>query len=264
MLLLEAHFVILVVLFVAFRQNNMKFILVLTIICFSHALRHMRPLGVSMRSGRSALRVNLGSMPKNTDEVVVEIVTRGSLQSATPLNEKSEYMGIVAAYDGVYEEEKEDRMFQLVESPALKVISILLNPSTMVLVLYLTSVGWSKVLWLQKFFKIFGKGTLVKKPGEANEPDAEELPFQTFECEVCKMEMRPARGRAEAIFGRSRFRCSRCGSKASAYFDVDDLEDPRAVARLERIEKEKNEEWLDDGDEGEDDDDYDDDDEDEE
>ena len=42
------------------------------------------------------------------------------------------------------------------------------------------------------------------------------------------MEMRPARGRAEAIFGRPRFRCSRCGSKASAYFDVDDMSDPRA------------------------------------
>ena len=75
-----------------------------------------------------------------------------------------------------------------------------------------------------------------------------------------KMEMRPARGRAEAIFGRPRFRCSRCGSKASAYFDVDDLDDPRAVARLERIEREKNEEWLDD--EDEDDDEYDDEDED--
>ena len=69
----------------------------------------------------------------------------------------------------------------------------------------------------------------------------EELPFQVFECEKCKMELRPARGRAEAIFGRERFRCSRCGSKASAYFNVDDLTDPRAVARLERIKKEQEE-----------------------
>ena len=45
------------------------------------------------------------------------------------------------------------------------------------------------------------------------------------------MEMRPAKGRADIILGRERFRCSRCGAKASAYFNIDDLEDPRAVAR---------------------------------
>jgi hypothetical protein len=42
----------------------------------------------------------------------------------------------------------------------------------------------------------------------------------------------------------------RCGAKAAAYFDVDDLNDPRAVSRLERLEKEKNDKLLmDDGDE---------------
>ena len=45
------------------------------------------------------------------------------------------------------------------------------------------------------------------------------------------MEMRPAKGRADIILGRERFRCSRCGAKAAAYFNIDDLEDPRAVAR---------------------------------
>jgi hypothetical protein len=76
------------------------------------------------------------------------------------------------------------------------------------------------------------------------------------------MELRPARGRAEKIFGRERFRCSKCGAKASAYFDIDDLTDPRAVARLERIAREKEEEDNapdvsddDDDDEGDDDDD---------
>ena len=206
------------------------------------------------RSSPFGLQMGLSRSPG--EEVVIEIVAKGSMKGAEGLDrsqERSECVGVVAAYDEVYEEEKEDRMFQLVESPALKVLSVLLNPSTMVLVLYLTSVGWSKVQWLQKFFKIFGKGTLVKKPGEAGDQDVEELPFQTFECEVCKMEMRPARGRADAIFGRPRFRCSRCGSKASSYFDVDDMDDPRAVARLERLEKEKNDEWTDDDD---DDDEY--------
>ena len=45
------------------------------------------------------------------------------------------------------------------------------------------------------------------------------------------MEMRPAKGRADIILGRERFRCSRCGAKAAAYFNIDNLEDPRAVAR---------------------------------
>lgn len=45
------------------------------------------------------------------------------------------------------------------------------------------------------------------------------------------MEMRPAKGRADVILGRERFRCSRCGAKAAAYFNIDDMEDPRAVAR---------------------------------
>jgi len=80
------------------------------------------------------------------------------------------------------------------------------------------------------------------------------------------MELRPARGRAEKIFGRERFRCSKCGAKASAYFDIDDLNDPRAVARLERIAKEKEEEDNQEYDmtnDDDDDDDNDDDDEDE-
>ena len=80
----------------------------------------------------------------------------------------------------------------------------------------------------------------------------EDLPFQTFECEVCKLEMRPARGRSEAIFGRPRFSCSRCGAKADAFFDVDDMEDERAVARKERVDKEKASTFDDDYDDGDD------------
>ena len=192
-----------------------------------------------------------GRYSGDAENIIVEVVARKPLSEGELLGKtegRAEYVGVIAAYDSVYEEEKEDKMIEIVDSPALKVLSVLLNPSTMVLALYLSSVGWSRVLWLQKFFKIFGKGTLVKKKGEEESAVEADLPFQTFECEVCKMEMRPARGRAEAIFGRPRFRCSRCGSKASAYFDVDDLDDPRAVARLERIEREKNEEWLEDED----------------
>jgi rubredoxin len=91
---------------------------------------------------------------------------------------------------------------------------------------------------------MFGKGELVRKADGTVETAAaaalKDLPFQTFECESCGLEMRPAKGRADVILGRERFRCSRCGAKASAYFNVDDLEDPRAVARLERIKEADN------------------------
>ena len=86
---------------------------------------------------------------------------------------------------------------------------------------------------------------LLKLAKNSYDPDAkpvvlmEDLPFQTFECEKCQMQMKPAKGRAEVIFGKARFRCSRCGSKADAYFDIDDMTDPRAVARAERVRKEE-------------------------
>ena len=65
------------------------------------------------------------------------------------------------------------------------------------------------------------------------------MPFQVFECERCGMQLRPARGRAEKIFANERFKCARCGSKAGAYFNIDDMNDPRAVARLDRIKREE-------------------------
>ena len=71
--------------------------------------------------------------------------------------------------------------------------------------------------------------------------------------QVCGMEMRPARGRAEVIFGRERFRCSRCGAKASSYFNVDDMNDPRAVARLERLKAQEEMDEADVTDDGDDD-----------
>ena len=167
------------------------------------------------------------------------------------------------AFDTVYKEYKEDKVAEVIENPLFRVFGILFNPTSMLVALYLSSIGWSKVLWLQRIFRLFGRGTLVKKPGKESKVPEEDLPFQIFECEVCQLEMRPARGRAEAIFGRPRFRCSRCGSKASAFFDVEDMNDERAVARLKRLDALKHESFSDaDGDGSDDydlndDDDYD-------
>ena len=171
-------------------------------------------------------------------DVIIEVVSRRIAHGGKSPKQTAREAVQLVAYDAVYEDEKDsnNKAFEVMDSPAMKFVGFLFNPSTLVLVLYLSSIGWSKVLWLQKFLSVFGRGTLVKRPGQA---EVKELPFQTFECEKCKMEMRPARGRAEVIFGRERFRCSRCGSKASAYFNIEDMSDPRAVARLERLENEK-------------------------
>lgn len=67
------------------------------------------------------------------------------------------------------------------------------------------------------------------------------------------MEMRPARGRAKAIFAKKQFRCPKCGSKADSFFDIDDMDDPRAVERLERLERMKYEDEAGVGEEGDDD-----------
>jgi hypothetical protein len=170
------------------------------------------------------------------DSIIIELV------STKPLSSKDSKTDIIA-YDAVYKENKEDVFETVIDSPLLNVIGILFNPLTLVLALYFSSVAWSNVLWFQQILKIFGKGKLVEnKNSKEKTPSIEDLPFQTFECQKCGMELRPARGRAEKIFGRERFRCSKCGAKASAYFDIDDLSDPRAVARLERIAKEKEDE----------------------
>jgi DNA-directed RNA polymerase subunit RPC12/RpoP len=101
-----------------------------------------------------------------------------------------------------------------------------------VLNILLVKVGWRKAADV--------KGN--QRDRNLNDDELKVLPFEVYECEKCQMQMRPAKGRAEKIFGRERFRCSRCGSKASTYFNIDDLDDPRATDRLDRLEKEANNE----------------------
>lgn len=62
---------------------------------------------------------------------------------------------------------------------------------------------------------------------------------ETFECEKCRMQLMPAKGRATFIMGKPTFRCARCGSKASAYFNINDMDDERAIARKARLENEE-------------------------
>jgi RNase P subunit RPR2 len=91
---------------------------------------------------------------------------------------------------------------------------------------------------LTRLFKHLTKS----KSNKTNTDDDEEL--KVFECEVCRMQLRPARGRAQKILSRKNFICSNCGAKGSAFFDIHNLQDPRAIKRLERLKKEEEDENL--------------------
>ena len=148
----------------------------------------------------------------------------------------------------LYNERKEEIADKVMDSPISNIFTILFNPTSLVLALYFSSIAWSKVSWMQSLLKVFGRSDTVGKGkgGDSAAAAVDDSPLQIFECEVCQMEMRPAKGRADVIFGRERFRCSRCGAKASAYFNVNDLTDERAVARLERIkEQEESDDYAD-------------------
>jgi hypothetical protein len=71
--------------------------------------------------------------------------------------------------------------------------------------------------------------------------DTKRSPFQSFECASCHLVLQPAPGRAAKVLGRERFRCVRCGAPSSAFFDVADLQDPRALQRQQRLRREAEE-----------------------
>jgi hypothetical protein len=139
------------------------------------------------------------------------------------------------AYDSVYKESGDDKVGIVMDSPAMKVLEIVSNPIALVFALYFVLVGYTQV---GTFFNGILSALRLRKRDKPAVPVAE-MPFQVFECEVCEMQMRPARGRAAKIFGKERFRCAKCGARASSYFDIDDLTDPRALARRERLAAEE-------------------------
>lgn len=73
------------------------------------------------------------------------------------------------------------------------------------------------------------------------EAEYEALGLETFECDKCGNQFKPATGRAKAIMSRPNFHCTRCKSKADRFFNIDNLKDPRAVKRWERLNKEEEE-----------------------
>ena len=171
-------------------------LLVITLGLLSEAL-----LLPSLRGGIHRRIRAIGMTSEQDEYVTVEVVAKSNFISEESRSDEVTYIG----YQSLYDEVKENQMQRaLVENPIMKVFGLLFNPTTLLFAMYFSGIAWSKVLWLQRFLSIFGKGALKSK--ETTEP-VKELPYQIFECESCRMEMRPARGRAEAIFGRPRFRC---------------------------------------------------------
>jgi hypothetical protein len=137
------------------------------------------PLNKQSKQPFTVMKVDLNSVGQTEKPVILEIICK---QTATKTKART------TSYTTTYKENKEDKVSDALDSPVLKFFGVLLNPTTLLLALYFSSIGWSQVLWLQKILNVFGKGALVKKEDGTIESAAaaalKALPFQTFECEV--------------------------------------------------------------------------------
>lgn len=206
--------------------------------------------------------------------LVIEIVTtktiresRGSIRDDQQLQQQQQDdINNNISYETIYNDEKEDRVSTIVDNRTIsQVLGLITNPLALLLFIYTVLLGYNKVVdtWnniISLIFKRKGKdkssnsnsnskGNITSSSNTQLQSTVNtiiDLPFQIYECEICQMQMRPAKGRAEKIFSRERFRCARCGSKASAYFNIDDMNDARAVARMERLQEEEANDYGDD------------------
>ena len=143
------------------------------------------PLNKQSRQPFTVMKVDLNAIQEAQEPIIIEIICK---QTAEKTKSKS------MSYSSTYKENKEDKVLNVLDSPIFKVFGVLLNPTTLLLALYFSSIGWSQVLWLQKILNVFGKGSLVKKEDGTEESAAsaalKALPFQTFECEVCNTDIK--------------------------------------------------------------------------
>jgi hypothetical protein len=141
----------------------------------------LKPLNKVSQQPFTIMKVDLNSIQETEKPVILEIICK---QTVTKTKAKS------MSYSSTYKQNKEDKVLDVLDSPVLKLFGVLLNPTTLLLALYFSSIGWSQVLWLQKILNVFGKGSLVKREDGTIESAAaaalKALPFQTFECEVTR------------------------------------------------------------------------------
>jgi DNA-directed RNA polymerase subunit RPC12/RpoP len=76
-----------------------------------------------------------------------------------------------------------------------------------------------------------------------------------YQCVTCDTQFRPAKGRVEVFLKNPRFQCPRCHAPNTAFYNIYDYKDTRAIARLEKLKLKKDQEKLEETTEGDDDDD---------
>ena len=96
---------------------------------------------------------NLINVNKNSGKkIIIEITTKTEIVAAATTSLPSTTTGSKsrkARRTSVYKEQKETIAEKITDSPLNIIITIMFNPTFLVLAIYLSSIGWSKVLWLQ-------------------------------------------------------------------------------------------------------------------
>ena len=138
-----------------------------------HAVGALKPLPLNKQSRQPhvSLKVDLNSIKDTEKSFIVEVVAKRSAV-------KSRERAASSTYTTTYKETNEDLIAKAQESPLGKVFGIAMNPTTLLLALYVSGLGWSNVL------KILKKPLQKKETKTAAAAAAEALPFQIFECEV--------------------------------------------------------------------------------
>lgn len=134
------------------------------------------------------------------------------------------------------------------ESLSKKILKMMKNPLNFLVLAYIVGFIIMKTLNFYGFMK-----NLVnpKTSSDLTSFSKENLPkisddgSEIFECEKCGAQLRPAKGRAQIVLSKPNFRCPRCRSKSSSFFNINDMSDPRAIARIKKIEKEQSEDYED-------------------
>ncbi len=188
---------------------------------------------------------NLNSLPTKTTTDLIQQIASVSKSTAKKVSGKTAASAAAAAgASSIFvETPKYLKLFKTIKNFLLR--QFLINPLYTFLYLY----GFVYLLSvIGNIFKpvVRSVDKLRNKNGKIDLKQIEELKnkseFDIYECEVCQMELRPAKGRAKIVLSKPAFRCPKCGAKSVKFFNIYDMKDSRAKARWERLQREKEEE----------------------
>eukprot|EP01040_Poterioochromonas_malhamensis_P007982 gene7982-8627_t len=186
------------------------------------------------------------SLPtKTTTDLIQQIasVTKSTTKKVSGKTAASAAAAAAGASSIFVETPKYLKLFKTIKNFLLR--QFLINPLYTFLYLY----GFVYLLSvIGNIFKpvVRSVDKLRNKNGKIDLKQIEELKnkseFDIYECEVCQMELRPAKGRAKIVLAKPAFRCPKCGAKSVKFFNIYDMKDSRAKARWERLQREREEE----------------------